>query len=40
MDLDSPLTAQRVSVGPAKEPAKPVALITGASSGIGTALAE
>jgi short-subunit dehydrogenase len=36
MDLDSPLTAERVSVGPAK----PVALITGASSGIGTALAE
>jgi short-subunit dehydrogenase len=36
MDLDRPLTAERISVGPAK----PVAVITGASSGIGTALAE
>jgi short-subunit dehydrogenase len=36
MDLDRPLTAERISVGPAK----PVALITGASSGIGMALAE
>jgi uncharacterized protein len=36
MDLDRPFTAERISVGPAK----PVALITGASSGIGTALAE
>jgi len=36
MDLDSPLTAERISV----RPARPVALITGASSGIGAALAE
>src|SRR5690242_17173973 len=36
MDLDRPLTAERIAVAPAR----PVALITGASSGIGTALAE
>ena len=36
MDLDRPLAAERIAVAPAK----PVALITGASSGIGTALAE
>ena len=36
MDLDRPLAAERLAVGPAK----PVALITGASSGIGMALAE
>jgi len=36
MDLDRPLTAERIAVGPAQ----PVALITGASSGIGMALAE
>jgi short-subunit dehydrogenase len=36
MDLDRPFTAERISV----RPARPVALVTGASSGIGTALAE
>jgi uncharacterized protein len=36
MDMDRPMTAQRSAVGPIK----PVALITGASSGIGTALAQ
>ena len=36
MDMDRPLPAERISAGPAK----PVVLITGASSGIGTALAE
>ena len=36
MDIDRPLTAERLSVGRPK----PVALITGASSGIGAALAR
>src|SRR5215210_4337189 len=36
MDMDSPATAERVAVGPAR----PVTLITGASSGIGAALAH
>ena len=36
MDMDRPLTAERVSIGRPK----PVALITGASSGIGAALAQ
>ena len=36
MDMDRPFPAERISAGPAK----PVVLITGASSGIGTALAQ
>src|SRR4051812_26567848 len=36
MDMDSPATAQRVAVAEMR----PVALITGASSGIGAALAH
>jgi uncharacterized protein len=36
MDMDKPMTAQWSAVAPAR----PVALVTGASSGIGSALAE